>query len=861
MEGFVEDSLSAKELKRRELQQKYADKHSSSKGPVVFNDASESTLQNALGKYGHNVGLQGYKDIHSEEVELKRLKQQKELGDKIAKENKDVIDRTVPYMSNLAMGNFSAVDNFREPEKTRTQMLKESISKPLSSAGGIIKEAVEGAGNRIFADRKGRTLGFEKAGTSSFKKLANGALNVADMLGGPLMIALTAFEAIISYISGLYEEYCNEIKEAKQAVSEAYSERKEAENEFIKLYKEQNPDEEDKDAAENYMLEQYGAMYDSLQKNENNFSKWIEMTAHKSNVPKQYEMDEEADDGSMKEVEEEEKSDEEALQEAINENSAALYQATAELELANNKLVSKMQDGMWGIDGYSSERSDELGKIQDTWFGFSEGSGAIENGFLKTASQKDENYAGYTELAGLMLEDFKDAKGDWQKGLKTIYGSDAKTIFRSMTPEAKNAANSMAIFSNSIGKRNNARLQSSMMNDKKTWQKLAKEMAKYEKKTGKHAMTQEVTNKRMENLIKKLQIDTHLNRAQVIAAAQLQQLQDMYEVAEQTFVPLMSDQAATAAALYDTTASGVYPSTGEAAGGAVSTAANAAQIAAYLSVMAQNAAVEASYQQDLMKGNTTAKSKEEYLQEAAGTKVDISGLFTDEIRSGLQGAGLIDEDNSFYIGGDKDKQRKIAHALEYQGDRIRNPNWTDQQVSDYSKRIDDLIDQGVSFADAMELARKNYVGAAAPQIEAAYLSSGVGENEDSGSGSGGGDGGGGSGGSNDKDNTGTKKERVDLVLCNKKEIPKLNVNLFKKPPSFTILNKNFKLRDLKINTEDKPKAIMSSIKNAFIDVQKRSDPKIIQDEEAEYDPVAATDGNATPSGSAKTKTDSNKSSN
>ena len=54
---------------------------------------------------------------------------------------------------------------------------------------------------------------------------------------------------------------------------------------------------------------------------------------------------------------------------------------------------------------------------------------------------------------------------------------------------------------------------------------------------------------------------------------------------------------------------------------------------------------------------------------------------------------------------------------------------------------------------------------------------------------------------------------------------------------------------------------MSSIKNAFIDVQKRSDPKIIQDEEAEYDPVAATDGNATPSGSAKTKTDSNKSSN
>ena len=47
---------------------------------------------------------------------------------------------------------------------------------------------------------------------------------------------------------------------------------------------------------------------------------------------------------------------------------------------------------------------------------------------------------------------------------------------------------------------------------------------------------------------------------------------------------------------------------------------------------------------------------------------------------------------------------------------------------------------------------------------------------------------------------------------------------------------------------------MSSIKNAFIDVQKRTDPKIIQDEEAEYDPAGATDGNALPSGSSKPTT-------
>lgn len=38
--------------------------------------------------------------------------------------------------------------------------------------------------------------------------------------------------------------------------------------------------------------------------------------------------------------------------------------------------------------------------------------------------------------------------------------------------------------------------------------------------------------------------------------------------------------------------------------------------------------------------------------------------------------------------------------------------------------------------------------------------------------------------------------------------------------------------------------------------KKRTDPKIIQDEGGEYDPVAATDGNATPTGTTNTSADS-----
>lgn len=122
-----------------------------------------------------------------------------------------------------------------------------------------------------------------------------------------------------------------------------------------------------------------------------------------------------------------------------------------------------------------------------------------------------------------------------------------------------------------------------------------------------------------------------------------------------------------------------------------------------------------------------------------------------------------------------------------------------------------------------------------------------------GSGAGGGSGGGSDKGSDDKESN--KKNYVDLVICNKKTIPKLNVNLFKKEPTFKIQNQNLKLRDIKINTQDKPKAISSAVKNAIIDVQERTNPKIIQDQEAEYNPVEATEGTSgtdVPTGTTQT---------
>lgn len=108
----------------------------------------------------------------------------------------------------------------------------------------------------------------------------------------------------------------------------------------------------------------------------------------------------------------------------------------------------------------------------------------------------------------------------------------------------------------------------------------------------------------------------------------------------------------------------------------------------------------------------------------------------------------------------------------------------------------------------------------------------------------------------DKDkskDTSNKKNWVNLAICNKKEIPKLNVNLFKKPPNFTILNRNFKLRDVNVNTADDAKSIQNAVKNSIIEIQNRSNPKIIQDDAAEYDPLSATEGNTLPVGTKKTE--------
>lgn len=806
---------------------------------------------------------------------FKRKKEIEELGGLVDKdffnEFKGAHDIKIEQPVEKTGGNYVWDEDEIKKNKEKESLGRWARTKNwFSNFGSGIGDGIRGFLYKGLEDPKGATR---------TQKLTASLTNLTNLAGGPLLVAIEAVTIVIQQIQAMYEQYSQETKQLSDAVKNAYSDISSAESGLKQAYREANPGATNED-IENYILDIYGQRYEDFKSGD-----WVNkstITGDKKN--KEYEYDEEADNGSYKEKEEEEKTAEQNYEEAVKENTGALYAATAQLQTSMSALVTKMNDGVWGIDGLSSKLSDILGKVQDTNFGFGEGSGFVESGgFLLTASQKDSNYAGYTEMSGLMLENFKDNGGNLYSGLNTMLGKDTKNVLSTMNPKAIETLQGLANFSSNKGpgsltREQNSRLQQSMKNDKKSWQALGKEIAKVDlkKQKGKTVTASDV--RRLEGYIKKLATETGLDRTRILQGAALQQLQDMYAVAQQSMVPL-AEQQANIAAEHLVTGKVTQGNAEGADYGAQSTASIASAISAMVAVIAQAKAGEAYWQQKKLEGDKDAlesATADEYLKKGIGVKQSyrsfIDGVlpgasnYIEGFAKGLGGSifgtteeqrvGKVKEllDSNFYSSkGDAKIFKGWMMTLETMGEKARNPSWTDEQAqANAERKLSGYFNSDGSLKyneDVIsKIVRENYADAITPALIEQYMGSDIGE---VGEGSGGSGGSGGDSGDKDK---GNRKERVDLVLCNKKEIPKLNVNLFKKPPTFTVLNKNFKVRDVKINTEDTPKAIMSSIKNAFIDVQKRSDPKIIQDESAEYDPVAATDGNSLPSGTSKPNT-------
>lgn len=687
---------------------------------------------------------------------------------------------------------------------------------------------------------------------SSFKGLGGAVQKATGVLGEPFFAGMMAADIAMQIWNSAQQAFAKKVEEATQKIDEALQAQSDAENLFYKGKHEEGEreiqgwDDEHPDATseerERALLDAYGSIYDNRTKGLG----------------------------------------------ALDENTQQLAIATEEVKLATEALNQAYLDksffsgnGPWanfwsgvyeadqivtkntgtyaaGDTGYSDKENTVIDKFGDVYQTQSKDAGNyFQNSevVLDKGWQTGEDYPWLKEFAPVIgAEIWK--KGSTEAGLKMSLGGAGYARLSDIYSSIGGWDNSAWVrhgynISNSFGTTEDQnKLQMGLKQYQKDFSKLSKQMRKFEKSTGatplkalnyqlgktkdmkKALKNLSVQDPKLVSYIKSLAIKTGMDEQQVLMAAQLQQLQEMQAIAKEQVQPRIESLVMSSyeQAAYGRQTFGTVQGSGS---GAISAAQNAAAIAALLNAELESKLDEQSYQEYVNKSaaNGVAPDQRKYK-----TKEDFAAAVNAARNDG----------QTTWLDEYAEKKFTAYAATNF---RMWNPELS---IEDANKRAKDwygsLDDSAKSWA-IYDTLRKGATGALTQSILAAYDAS-LDEQDSSGSG------GSGSGKGSDKNkDTGTKKERVDLVLCNKKEIPKLNVNLFKKPPSFTILNKNFKLRDIKVNTQDKPKAVLASIKNAIIDVQKRTDPKIIQDEDAVYDPAAATDGNNVPTGKTDSATD------
>lgn len=700
--------------------------------------------------------------------------------------------------------------------------------KELSKATDKIKDKFNGLA---------QTLGSKS--TSTFGK-------AIDILGGKFSAAVIAATAAMEIYNHAFGQWQKQVQEHQTKLSDAQDAVSEAEGNIREEYLKNNPGASQAD-ADNAINEAYLSIEDN-----------------------NYDLN------------------------SLDENTRALYTATYQVQRASNLLEKDAMDGNFGIGGKFTRISDDLGGAIDLLTlnygtnlvmdsgefssvfdnsGVSVSRGAISdnngNAVLKS-SQSSEDYIYSKENAAIFAADVWDAldKGVdvlGSYGMGAYFGTDSahfQEVNRSIFGGSTGFGNSYytnvidMLGDNFQSQSSQHQLQMFLKNNKQDAQKLAKDIRKFEKankgrspisyftdKKGGRVPNQkalknlEVKDKDLVKYLRSLSIKTGMSAQQLLMASQLQQMQDLNQVMTEQLQPQVIGIAQNA---YQQLSAqqGIGSNTNNTSSGAWSTYNAAAAIASQLNVLVEQA-LDTEMQQDYI---AAGGDNPEYIDNPQKMKADMVKAFnTPESQRTQEQKDLV---NTY--------GKKWFESYYLSGWETGHPNATPQEREAALKNFDKTMAQYDNFGKLIADTRKGANDYYTKGLLAAYDASSIGESTPSSSGGSGGSGG--DGKDKDKD-TGTKKERVDLVLCNKKEIPKLNVNLFKKAPQFTILNKNFKLRDIKINTQDKPKAVLDSIKNAVIDVSKRMDPKIIQDENAEYDPVASTDGNSIPSGSTGLNTD------
>ena len=855
-----------------------------------FNKAEFSNVEEALAhlKNGANLNYQQFRELYLSSSSLR----------------KEIVSLTQEKFKEIEVTDELIREIFAEIDARRNENAKERTGFLQTVFGEKWGDKIGNWGpvQRLSESRFGSF--FSKIGgkASSGLGAAGKALSsVTGLMGGPFMAAMMGVTVVMEVIRNSQEEWAKKMQEANNQISEAKDEMSSSEEKIKELYSSENENISDVD-LEKALDQQYGNIYDTYNDptasrsdlGEPTFTSDPDLRGELNKSTNQYQLlTEEEIAERQNSVEEITLAKDENVR-ALQENTLALAAATQAYAQGISKKAQTFNSSDWGFDSFASDATDFLGELQESFWnagawieGWWEGApnqfADKREGFLDsnspvlTGSQKDEKYEGSTEFAGIYAADIYRFGADaTTEGMKQFLGSDFDQItglLGDINTKVGGIANGQSAFDahnrniTGMDAETMSIAQVSLKQDKPTWQRLGKQMFRYEQSTGfkgnafrdlaqqsiqgKGAgkttirdrsgkmKTLNVRDKNVDNTVKRLMklTDGKLSYQNVLALGQLQQLQDMYQVASEVVAPGINQ-----------TVEGVYKNlmatdlagqnAGTASDGAAGASTNAAAIAAFLGAKAQDVAMRAAYDEYLNDPNAPDKLN------------DVEVKDYDSFRRAMAKQG---PDTEKY-------ERKVYESLIETGVRLNHPGATQDYIDG---RVQDkinesgIMDSDASFQSKLNTVTKPIMEYAQGATMAAYGASDIGEYgsraSEGGSGSGGSGDGSGKDKGSDKD-TGTKKERVDLVLCNKKEIPKLNVNLFKKPPNFTVLNKNFKVRDIKINSQDKPKAIMNAIKNGIIETQKRMDPKIIQDESAEYNPVEATDGSSTPSGTTRTTT-------
>lgn len=708
-------------------------------------------------------------------------------------------------------------------------------------------------------------------------KLSGAFQGLVGVMGGPFSAALMGVTIAIQALQAAFQNYQQTLQKAETEMNEAKQEREEYENSIKELYSSENENYTESD-LNRALLAQYGSIgrYDGGSLDQYGDPNVV------GDVRFEIGKDEKTTDriGDEKYLDEFSLQSEEHIK-ALNENTVQLAAATSAYAKSAQKMQDAISDPVYGFTGPATAFSD----FSDL-FTFLGGPGNKKSFFESgspylTSSQSHDSYAGSKELAPIIAADAKRfgaegglsmAFGTSLNDMREKLGGIESNTYKSMIGLAQNAAN--------MTPEQAAAAQVSMKENKQDYQILGKLLAKREILSGQARQTSPLMQqnklglqglqikgqkqaelkdkkgnakeqKTAEQQLRELKsIDNGINQEvaklirlsngklteqNIIAMSQLQQFQDMYDIAQSTIAPGIM---ATVQQAYNNVIAtqGAGSNAGSAAAGAGSAAANAAIIAQFLAQQAIDKAAEQAHKDD--------DSWLGFLPQNWWEKIVKN-----------DGYGIIDV---------KDEQEKWGKSVYTAGDMLQHPGLRQDQYAsradaawkDVQNQMKGIRGEGegnytTGFKAALGTLSSGIKDYAEGAALAAYMNSSVGEfgKDSNPSGSGGGGGGGDGGSGSDDDSGKNKKNRVDLVLCNKKEIPKLNVNLFKKEPNFTVLNKNFKLRDIKINTQDTPKSILSAVKNGIIDTAKRMDPKIIQDGESVYDPVGATEGTDIPSGS------------